>query len=410
MTPAPGKGARRLVSWTDAFCEYTNNLTSPLIFRKWAAIGCVAAAMERKVWSSTNGGDLFANLYMILVGGPGSGKSTVLQIVERMLRDLTDLHVSPSSVTTASLADEMAQAKRHIIRHNEKPNFLEFNYLVAMASELGIFLPAYENSFMNMLTKMYDGEYYSEKRRGIKDELKIPHPLLTLLGGTTPAYLASTLPPGAWDQGFTSRTILVFSSEVVRKEVFGEDENTAERKALYADLVHDLKIIHSLVGPVRWEKEAMAAISAWHIAGGPPAPHHPRLQWYNSRRTAHVLKLAMNFSVARGGDMVVTIDDYNQALAALLEAEEFMPDIFLMGSHTDDSKAADEIHFFIFKTQGKEGKPIADHRVVNFAREKVPAHVVTRIIDLLERSEAIRPEFIDGRKYWRAQARRVGGY
>ena len=69
---------RKLQSWTDAFFQYTEKIGSPPLFRRWCGIFTVAAALERKVWTVNNKGRLYPNLYMFLVGPPGTGKTTTV--------------------------------------------------------------------------------------------------------------------------------------------------------------------------------------------------------------------------------------------------------------------------------------------------------------------------------------------
>ncbi len=44
----PAEG-RKLNDWIDGFMQYTENSEPPLLFRKWTAISCMAAALQRKV-------------------------------------------------------------------------------------------------------------------------------------------------------------------------------------------------------------------------------------------------------------------------------------------------------------------------------------------------------------------------
>src|SRR6267154_5637892 len=255
---------RRLANWIQSFIEYSDVLASPDIFRQWAAIGILSGVMERRLWVHTKGSNLYPNLYTILVGPPGVGKSAVLSQVERFLRAVPDIHVAPSSVSAASLVDSLVLSNRKIVRPNDVPSFVQFHYLTAVASELGVFLPVYDPLFMNSLTKFYDGEHYEERRRtGKTTHTKIEHPHLSIIGGTTPSYLNSFLPEGGWDQGFTSRTIFVYSGEQPFNELFGDESQYSELQKIYLDLLHDLKSISGLYGRFEWAPEAVLAISAW---------------------------------------------------------------------------------------------------------------------------------------------------
>jgi len=350
--------------------------------------------MERKVWVWTKGSALYPNLYVILVGPPGVGKSAVLSQVERVLRTVPDLHVAPSSVSSASLVDSLVLANRKIIRPTETPAFVQFHYLATVASELGVFLPVYDPLFMNSLTKFYDGEHYEERRRSSSvKHVRIEHPHLSIVGGTTPSYLNSFLPEGAWDQGFTSRTIFVYSGEAVFTEIFGDEEGHARLGQEYINLLADLKRLSGLYGKMQWDADAASAITEWNRRGLPPVPEHNKLAHYNTRRLAHVIKLCMVASVARTSDLRISLDDYQLALDWLLEAENHIPDLFNSHGVAGDTAAIDDVWDFIYRAYNKEGKkPIAEHRVVNFLRSKVPSHNIMKVLEIMERSGLIRAE------------------
>ena len=352
--------------------------------------------MERRIWVRTKGSDLYPNLYTILVGPPGVGKSAVLSQVERFLRAVPDIHVAPSSVSAASLVDSLVLANRKITRPNDVPSFVQFHYLTAVASELGVFLPVYDPLFMNSLTKFYDGEHYEERRRtGKVNHLKIEHPHLSIIGGTTPSYLNSFLPEGAWDQGFTSRTIFVYHGVPIFTELFDE-QGFDHLGQVYLDLLHDLKSISGLYGKMEWSKEAQTAISEWNRAGLPPVPDHNKLVHYNSRRLAHVIKLSMVASISRSNEMIIQVQDYQRALDWLLETEERVVDIFHSMGVAGDSAAIDDCWDFIFRMYNKQKKPVSEHQVVNFLRAKVPSHNIMRVIDIMIKSGIIKMEMANG--------------
>jgi hypothetical protein len=354
--------------------------------------------MERRLWVHTKGSNLYPNLYTILVGPPGVGKSAVLSQVERFLRAVPDIHVAPSSVSAASLVDSLVLANRKIVRPNEVPSYVQFHYLTAVASELGVFLPVYDPLFMNSLTKFYDGEHYEERRRtGKVNHLKIEHPHLTIIGGTTPSYLNSFLPEGGWDQGFTSRTIFIYSGEQPFKDLWpDEDHDYSKLEKIYLDLLHDLKCIGGLYGKFEWSTEAALAITAWNRAGLPPVPEHNKLAHYNSRRLAHALKLCMIASISRSSDLVIELEDYQRAIGWLLDAEINVVDIFHNMGVAGDGAAIDDCWDFIFRMYQKEKKPISEHRIVNFLRSKVPSHNIMKVIDIMSRSGIIKLEMLSG--------------
>lgn len=349
--------------------------------------------MERKVWVRTKGSNLFPNLYIILVGPPGVGKSAILSHTERLLRAIPDIFVAPSSLTTASLIDTMEIAQRKIMW----PQLVMFNSLQVVASELGVFLPAYDPAFMNTLTKLYDGELYEERRRtGKVNHIRIDSPQLSIIGGTTPSYLNSFLPEGAWDQGFTSRTIFVFNASPVYTPIFGDEDDFQHLQEIYIGLIHDLKIIAQAFGKMSWSPDAADAITEWDRTGLKPVPEHGKLLHYNSRRLAHVIKLCMVASVARSAEKVITLQDFTLAKAWLLEAESLMPVIFAQMGLGGDSRVIEDLRFHIAMLYGKTKRPVGEHRLVDFLKDRVPAQNISKIIEVVIRSRDLKQVLVNG--------------
>lgn len=378
---------RKLPSWIGSFEDATEHLHAPLLFRRWAGICTLAGVLERKTWVQARGSKLYPNLYTIFVAPPGIGKSLTLSLVEIFWRNLTGLHVAPTSLTKAALIDALAGAGRQIVRPGLVPPFVEFNSLLVVASELGVLLPAYENDFMNTLTNIYDGYQYEERRRSKDIHLTIEHPQINLVGATTPSYLNTFMPMGAWDQGFISRTLLIFSGELIRGDLF--DVREGDNNMLSA-LQADLKSISTYFGEFDIDDETRTALNNWHRLGGPPVPEHPKLAHYCTRRTAHLLKLCMVAAVSTGSDLLITIEHYRTALAWLLEAEEAMPDIFRAMKGGGDASAMDEAWHFLFQIYAKSKKPVNEAMLYQFLRERVPSYAIEKIIDTMVKSGMAR--------------------
>ena len=365
--------------WIDAFVDFTAGTGSPERLRLWAAISCVAGVLERKRWVFTAGSNLYPNLYVVFVAPPGVGKSKVLEIVRRFWSKIEGQKIAHASVTKASLIDELCDAERIVTVPTMVPPTYQFNSLKVLSSELGVLLPDYANEFMNTLTHLYDGDPYSERRRTNKLNIEIQRPQLNILAATTPSYLKALLPEGAWDQGFLSRTILIFSAEQVRQSLF---ESSSTHEDMERRLIEDLARIGDGFGPFTFAEEAAVAMDAWHLAGGPPAPDHPKLQHYLTRRTAHLLKLCM-VSAASMGSSVITLDHYQRALEWLIEAEHFIPEIFKSMSSGGDAQAVKECWHAVMQYEAMKKEPAPEAFIIRFLQDKVPSHSVERLILLM---------------------------
>lgn len=396
-----GQGAdgRKLGSWIEGFFSYTESTGSPALFRKWAGISCLAGVLTRKVWTVTkNTLVTYPNLYTLLVGPPGVGKTLALNPVERFWLDLQkpgdpeSLHVASTSVTFASLIDELNEARTRIVMPAAFPPYVEFNSLLVPVPELGVLIPEYDNRLMNNLTTLYDCGRYDESRRGRKESIHMAHTQLNMIGATTPSYLNNVMPEGAWDQGFISRVIILYSGEETVTDLWGAPQID---NALCDTLLADLRIIIKLFGQMAFLPEAQAAIQTWYANGSQPVPEHPRLLHYNRRRVLHLLKLCMIASVDRGNDLIVRMEDYETALGWLIEAELYMPDVFKSMSSTGDAAKLNEVWHFVFTTYAKEKKPIQQHRIMHFITERFPQHVAYRALQTMVQANMIEQKGAD---------------
>lgn len=388
---------RKFKSFIDGFLSYTEGRGSPALYRKWTAIFLVGAALERKGWITTAKGVLYANQFIFLIGPAGVGKSLCTAISYDLLNAIrtpeSPIFLAPTSVTKASLADALNKAERRIVKLNENPPITAFNSLQVISNELGVFLPSWDGDFMSTLTDLWDNGRYHETRRTSKIEINIPKAQLNILSATTPAYLNSLLPEGAWEFGFMSRVINIYSGETAYTDIFAELDHDG---AAYKNLVADLTDIYHTWGEFIITDEVKEAINAWARTGFGPRPDHPKLTHYNTRRLAHLLKLCIIASASTSSERIITLDHYAEALSWLVEAESYMPDIFKALKVGGDQRSMEECWHFAYQYFMKHKTPVPEHLLVMFLGERVPAHSVDRILDVMVRAQLLTKKFMSG--------------
>src|SRR6266404_8384872 len=210
----------------------------------------------------------------------------------------------------------------------------------------------YDDEMIAVLSKFYDNQIYGQERRGNDIRIKIKAPQVNLICGTTPSNLIKFLPENAWEQGFTSRIVMVFSDERTIGDDFAGYDTTLSK-----DLIHDLKAINALMGEFKVTEDYRTAVNNWRSLGEPPVPNHPKLIHYATRRRVHLYKLSMVAAVDRSDTLLLTREDFNRAMGWLLEAEVNMPDIFKAGGGGADEKAMDEIYQFVLVSERGQGVP-----------------------------------------------------
>ena len=372
--------------WIEEFVKQTAHTSTPEVFRRWAAVSCMAGLLERRVWLQNARGKAFPSFYTILIGPPGVGKTVPVDIVRLIWEEVEGVHLSPASVSRASLADELEGAK-------VMTPGLTYNALAAAINELGVFMPSYDMEFMSTLTDVWNGKSYTESKRGRGTKINIKNPTLNILAGTTPAQMSSTLPEGAWDQGFLSRCLLIYSGEITFDDVFVGEEFSI------APLVKSAKRIRRAHGAFRIEEDAKSFINRWHKGKGEPRPTHPKLAHYCTRRTEHLLRLVQIVSVSQSNDLVITLENASLALDYLVEAEAEMGSIFkTMTSGGDSSVISDAMHWLRAAYVKGGNKPVARSRLNAFLLMKTDSWRVMSIIDMMERAGYIRLDTVDKRQ------------
>lgn len=338
---------------------------------------------EQKISLISAGHIQHPNIYCFIVGHPGVGKTRIVREARKYYLETPDPYVAPTSMTGSAMVDMLSACKRTFIRLPDAP--LEYNSMYITADELGAFMHKYDEEAIAIMSAFYDPDEYGQRRRGNDLKIKIKSPQLNVLCGTTPSNLLKYLPETAWEQGFTSRVMMIFSDERTIGDDFADHDST-----LSPNLIHDLRTISGLVGKFEVTAEYRNAVTNWRNLGEPPLPTHPKLIHYATRRRVHLYKLSMVSAIDRSNTLLLTREDFNRAMNWLTQAEAAMPEIFKAGSGGADAKAIEEIYHFVL-TRGAGGRPVPERHIISFAKERVPLHSVMRVVEIMIASGQLVP-------------------
>jgi len=369
--------------WINQYVAYTDGILSPPNFRLWAGIAGVAGALERRVWMTNRQGDVYPNLFVLLVGNPSTGKGNAINPIRAFWKNTKDLHLCPVDVTKASLVDEyrQAHAKRSFQYGNQ---LIEYQSLLIAPRELGSFFSQYDTNFLSVLSDLWDSPPdYTLTRKSKDERVDITNPQVHMLLNSQPDYMSSFFPEEAWGQGFMSRVIMIFSDKEMPIDIFSDEPQLFPmRDRLAARMTAMLK----LCGRTTWTDAARAIFQSWIEGGRQPWPEHSKLQHYARRRHLNVLKLSMISAVSRAHSLTVEACDVSRALSWLLEAEVTMPDVFRSMTGRSDNQVMQELHWAMWKRYAKDKKPIHIQWVFSFLKVHVPSEKVEKVAHIAERS------------------------
>lgn len=337
--------------YLNEYLRMVEDTESPRIFHIWSAVFAVSAAMGRRCWLPFGTFDIYPNQYILLVGTPGTRKSTAASLSRKLLKQSTGVQFAPSDTggqrqgLINALFGEETQSKEFLNgaelggRENtiasltaleqisNEPEDAELlaiaeadrHHLAVIASEFSRFIGQHNLSMLDFLGEVgYDGEDYEYRTRQTKVTLK--NPLMNILGCTTPTMLNNSMPPAAGGQGFLSRMILVYGTRKYKQ--------VARPSAPELELVEKVKgrlndAYHKLAGAFSETQEARAFSEGLYNHTLDIADS--RFSYYGERRYTHLIKLALCLAASRG-DSTVTRTDYEESNRILSATERGMPD------------------------------------------------------------------------------------
>ena len=356
---------RRLDNWLSTYAEHTAISEAPATFHFWTGVSVIAGALRRRVWIEQKIFQWTPNFYIILVAPPGvATKSTAMKIGHKLLKKVPGIKFGPQSMSWQGLLTAMSEATvgfrtdTGVITREEKDkeslaeNVMSersfMSCLTCSVSELGTFLRPKDADLTDFLVDMWDGQKGTWERKLVtKDAPKIENPWLNIIGCTTPSWLRANFTSEMIFGGLTSRCIFVWGEKKAQLIAYPgdmiQDEEYFKREE---DLIHDLKQIAQMFGPMQLSPEAKTWGDAWYRELWSNRPKHlasDRFSGYIARKQTMVHKLAMVVSAAISNDMTIGKEAVETAAAIVTSMERDMVVVFDSITDSESAKHVDEI-------------------------------------------------------------------
>ena len=318
------------------YLNYVEDTESPRLFHLWAALSGAGACLGRRMVFPFGIADIYGSQFILLVGPPGARKSTAIKIIERRLRAATSLRFAPSDtggkyqgLITAMVgslesndeiedmlnADAMTMIDQ-VGAMQVQIDSRDAHVMYVCASEFTTFVGQNSMDMITFLGKAWDGEDYDYQLKSSQAILE--NPLLSLIGGTTPSNIATSLPPESVGQGFTSRIIMVYANEKYKK--VARPKRLCSTKEQLIDKTFNY-IFYEMSGEFKEEDETVLD----GLYEDEIKIADPRFIYYCERRHTHLIKLCMALAALRKSD-TITLKDIADAQLILKHTEIYMPE------------------------------------------------------------------------------------
>lgn len=363
------KYQRKCQNWLIEFARWTMPRSeAPETFIFWTGLFSLSSAVRRHVQISKDwlgSWSVAPNLYILFIAPPGKArKSTTAAYADDLIDSLPDITRAPDLITKESLLTQLVKSPDSAMSIN--------------AGEFGEFIVKSGPEMFSFLTNMYDGKKRitaSTLSRGVEFAER---PCVNLLGATTPEWVAENMPESVIGGGFASRVVFIFEERVRRRQMYykGLDQEALQRihDSLVADLNH---IANNINGDFELDDEAVTFMEGWYDVNAEGDDSNYRLSGYYERRPAHIHKLAMLLHLAYSDDLILNINDFQNAVKQLKLIEQKLPTVF--------------------QNLGKNPFVVDMHRILDFIIEKGSVSRREVLREFMHAAEPFRlKDWIDG--------------
>lgn len=313
------------------YLTYTRQTECPTFFHRWTAVTALSAYLGRNIYFRHGHFTLYPNLYVMLIGSPGTKKSSAIKIGAKLVKQAGYTTFAARKTRQEKFLLDLAEQNSDpdigddILDQNLFGEDLESYESKApaecfiAADEFNNFIGVGNLDFMSILGELWDYEgVYDYKLKNSKS-VHIPNPTISILGGNTPTGFSQAFPTEAIGQGFFSRLLLVYGEPSGVKYTFPPPPDEQTQLKLI-EMLHKIKEV--MVGEVTMTPEATELLHKvyheWEEIGD------IRFEHYTNRRLTHLLKLCLTV-VASRMSKVIDLDDVIYANTLLTFTEHLMP-------------------------------------------------------------------------------------
>lgn len=386
------RNRRHLTDWLDSFQEAFANTEAPEKYVYWIGVGTIGTALQRNVVFDEVTFQLYPNHYIVLVGPPAVKKSTAINYGVKLLERVEGINIGPSSVTWQYLVDILVSIQTASPEEMQKTGVAVKDScpILLPASEFGTLIDFEDRNAINFFTDCWDSPATFNKGTRLMGDQILNGPCPSIMAGTTPQWIKDNIKGATRGGGFISRCIMPYANRPRKTIAYPSQHVHADHSERLSLLAHDLACIATLRGNYRMEGEAMKMGKLWHEETS-EANYSKHItddsdNWAN-RRYSHVHKLAMILAASRRDELIITVEDFQEAVKRVEQVHNDFNDVFALLDQRKETKGAREIESYL------QDKPRVLHSVlVSDMRAKFTKREIEDALEVLKTSKLITKE------------------
>lgn len=297
-------------SFIPDYLTWASDNEAPEMFHVWGGFMAISTVICRRVWIPWGRKALYPNLYILLVGDAGNGKSIAMDYYRMLMQEPTgkffgerDAPLSNNVETPQGLLRFMGgnpKAKPPIESPvsfpTKMPNgeLLDCHPMTILANEFTNFINMDQEGWMGMLNDISDRDRnYTYRTKGQGSDI-IWCPYICLFGGMPTEASHDLQRAKVIASGFARRTIFQFGvRDWGNPRPFITEK--PEQLSAFTRLVAHLNRLPALYGGITWDNSATKFWDEWYRAHNVMVPKRaPQVRSWFGTKPDHVLRLALN--------------------------------------------------------------------------------------------------------------------
>lgn len=373
------------MNWLDALMSQTSELESPRRYFYFAGLSVLSAVAGRKMWLDRGGAyKLYPNIYVMLVGPSGIKKGLPIRVAEKLVSELKVTKVISGRSSVQAIIEHLGMSTM-----NTDGSLQKTASAFIVSGEFSQSILDDQQAF-TILTDLYDSQWKDEYTNLLKAGKSILKEVyLTMLSASNQVHLHSVIGQRDIQGGFIARTLFVNEEQRNKKNALVRQQ----AKIDYEMLTDHLKVINSLTGEFHYTDKAADFYEKWYDIYEPDVDDNTGT---NNRLPDTVLKVAMLISLSRGFDMLITIEDLEQAIEVCMACAQSTREI----TENAPSQATNEqskhgllvMQVLLKSPEFRMSRTDLIHKLWR----RMNSHDVSRVIDTMLEAKAITEKRVDG--------------
>ena len=273
------------MSYLRDYLKYVENNEAHEMYHLWSAFVALASVMGRRVYLDQGQFTVYCNLYIVLLGPPANRKTTGMTVAKKLMREVGGIPFSADAQTKEGLVKNMAANECSYMANGIPKAMCPMTICV---TELKEFIGVSTDKMINVVTTLWDADFYDYKTRN-KEDINITNPYLCILACETPDWVTLRLKDDVISGGFSRRVLWVYPDEPHKRIAF-PTISAAQVDAWNRAVQHCIGL-KEVAGQFEWEPEAAAWYKEWYE--NLKIPQDTALAGYYDSKQTFVLKIAM---------------------------------------------------------------------------------------------------------------------